>query len=257
MAQQSMWSFGGEASSSASVKANVALVCFDIEIANVIELKPGEDLDQYGPFDISVAAASTGADAVRHWYDVDERGVPARCLGAARAREMLQFLREMQLSGARVCAWNGLAFDLRWLGVAAGELALASEIALDLYDPMFQLFCARGFPVSLAAVAEGLGVEQKKLLRGEQAPIEWARGNHQLVIDYVAGDCRITASVLERIVETGAVRWRTKRGTLSTEPMPQLKRVRDAMRDPLPDTSWMSSPMKREKFHGWLAAVAV
>ena len=32
-------------------------VSFDIEIANIFELKPGEDLDQYGPFDISCAAA--------------------------------------------------------------------------------------------------------------------------------------------------------------------------------------------------------
>jgi hypothetical protein len=28
-------------------------VSFDIEISNIFELAPGEDLDKYGPFDIS------------------------------------------------------------------------------------------------------------------------------------------------------------------------------------------------------------
>ena len=32
------------------------LISFDIEIANVFTLQPGEDLDRYAPFDISVAA---------------------------------------------------------------------------------------------------------------------------------------------------------------------------------------------------------
>jgi len=90
------------------------------------------------------------------------------------------------------------------------------------------------------------------LMRGDQAPIEWARGNHQLVIDYVAGDCRITSQVIARIVATRSIRWKTKKGTWSTEPMLQLRRVRDVLNDPPPDTSWMSSPMKREKFHAWL-----
>jgi hypothetical protein len=236
----------------AETRAECGRICFDIEIANVIDLKPGEDLDQYGPFDISVAAASTEAGEVRHWFDVDASGKPAHHIGAAKAREVLRYLRDAQLAGGQVCAWNGLSFDLRWLGAAAGDMQLASEVALDLYDPMFQFFGARGFPIGLAAVAEGLGIEQKKLMRGDQAPIEWARGNHQLVIDYVAGDCRITSQVIARIVATGSIRWKTKKGTWSTEPMPELRRVRDVLQDPPPDTSWMSTPMKREKFHAWL-----
>jgi hypothetical protein len=236
----------------ASARTPGERICFDIEIANVIDLKPGEDLDQYGPFDISVAAAATEAGEVRHWFDVDTSGKPAHHIGPAKAREVLRYLRDAQRAGSQVCAWNGLSFDLRWLGAAAGDIDLASEIALDLYDPMFQFFGARGFPIGLAAVAEGLGIEQKKLMRGDQAPIEWARGNHQLVIDYVAGDCRITSQVIARIVATRSIRWKTKKGTWSTEPMLQLRRVRDVLNDPPPDTSWMSSPMKREKFHAWL-----
>ena len=42
-------------------------VSFDIEIANVFELGPGEDLDEYGPFDISCAAAADDRGEVVHW----------------------------------------------------------------------------------------------------------------------------------------------------------------------------------------------
>jgi hypothetical protein len=138
------------------------------------------------------------------------------------------------------------------MGVAAGDPTLAAEIALDLIDPMFQLFCQRGFPVSLAAAAGGLGVEETKLMGGADAPVEWAAGNHQLVLDYVAGDCRITNAVCAAIERERGLRWRTKRGTTSFEPMPELRRVRDLLDSPEPDTSWMDSPIPRAKFTAWL-----
>jgi hypothetical protein len=230
-------------------------VAFDIEIANVIELAAGEDLEQYGPFDISCAAAIDGRGAVRHWVSRDRDGRPADKLDAATARDMLTWLRAQQVAGARVCAWNGLSFDVRWLGVAADDLRTARDIALDLVDPMFQLVCQRGFPVSLAAAAEGFGLAERKSMDGAQAPIEWQKGNRQQVLDYVAGDCRITASVVERIAALGELRWRTKRGGISNEPMPELLSVRKALELPLPDTSWMSTPLRREKFTAWMAAV--
>ena len=94
------------------------------------------------------------------------------------ARDVLIFLRAQQRAGSRVFAWNGLSFDLRWLGVAADDVPLAAEVALDLYDPMFQFFVQRGFLVALAKVADGLGIAETKLMDGADAPVEWARGNH-------------------------------------------------------------------------------
>jgi hypothetical protein len=108
--------------------------------------------------------------------------------------------------------------------------------------------------VSLANAAEGLGIREKKLMRGEDAPVEWARGNAALVLDYVAGDCRITELVVARILERRELRWKTKRGTISAEPMPRLLSVREALELPVPDTSWMSAPIPREKFIAWLRA---
>ena len=53
-------------------------------------------------------------------------------------------------------------------------------------EELLQFVGMRGFPISLAAVAEGLRLAQKKLMAGADAPKEWARGNHQLVLDYVS-----------------------------------------------------------------------
>jgi hypothetical protein len=227
-------------------------VSFDIEIANIFELKPGEDLDQYGPFDISCAAAADDHGEVIHWTSLAPNGSYADHLDPATAHELLAWLREEQLSGSRLFAWNGLSFDLRWIGVAAEDVDLAAEVALDLYDPMFQFFCQRGFAVGLAKVAAGLGVEETKLMDGADAPKQWAEGKHELVLDYVAGDCRITEAVVARIEETAGITWRTSRGALSTEPMPKLKQVRALLDSPLPDTSWMDAPWPRSKFTSWL-----
>lgn len=229
------------------------LLSFDIEIANLFQLKPGEDLDKYAPFDISVAAAVSADDDVAHWYKRDAQGRPQGCLDATLAREVLRYLRDAQQNEVQVCAWNGLAFDLRWLGHAAGDPLLAAEVALDLYDPMFQFAVMKGFPISLAAAAEGLSIRQKKLMSADRAPLEWAQGNHQLVIDYVTGDCQITNQVVAAIVERRCVRWKTQKGVIRSESFPELRRVRDVMRDPPPDQSWMTAPKPKEAYYAWLA----
>lgn len=238
--------------SSGAAHSAAGLIAFDIELANVFELKEGEDLEQHAPFDIACAAAADGRGGLWHWFATDAAGRPTGRLDAALARDMLGWLREHQLRGARLCAWNGLSFDLRWLGHVADDRTLARTIALDLFDPMFQLVCQRGFPVGLAKVAEALGVGESKLMAGADAPKHWAAGDHQLVLDYVAGDCRITEAVTARIAAQGFLRWRTQRGTIASEPMPRLEPVRALLDSPLPDTSWMSDPIPREKFTAWL-----
>jgi hypothetical protein len=136
--------------------------------------------------------------------------------------------------------------------VERDDFRLAREVALDLVDPMFQFHVQRGFPVGLAAVAAALGVEEQKSMHGSDAPKRWQAGDCQAVLDYVAGDCRITAEVVARIERNRAVKWRTKKGTVSSEPMPRLLPVRDLLDAPLPDVSWMSDPIPRAKFCAWL-----
>ncbi|MCK6449119.1 MAG: hypothetical protein L6Q99_22210 [Planctomycetes bacterium] len=225
----------------------------DLELASVFELLPGEDIWKHAPFELAVVAIATDRGEVRHWYEHGADGKPAHCLSRNQARDVLGFLREAQRSGIRVCAWNGVSFDVRALGEASGDLKLAAEVALELVDPMLQFFQQRGFLLGLAKVAEGLGIEQKKLMHGSDAPKEWARGNHQLVLDYVAGDCLLTEAVVAKIETLGVVRWRTAKGQPAEEPMPRLMTTRELLTLPPPDTSWMKDrPLKRERFYDWM-----
>ncbi len=226
---------------------------FDIEISDVFDLRPGEDLLDHAPFRISVAATVDSGGSSRLWYTAGADGRPAEALDQSKARELLGFMREAQQAGWRLFAWNGLGFDLRWIGHNAGDMETAARVALDLYDPMFQFFNQRGFPVGLAAVAEAMGVQQTKLMDSADAPREWRKGNYQRVMDYVVGDCQMTNQIVEAITRQGRVSWRTQKGTLNSEPMPRFKTVAEILRDPEPDQSWMKGGgLRRGKFTEWL-----
>jgi len=116
------------------------ILSFDVEISDVFELGKYEDMEKYAPFNISVAATAIYNGEERVWYSEDEDGRPALGLTQRRAHEFLEYLDEMQQKKFMVCAWNGLSFDLKWLGHQAGDMALAARVALKSYDPMFQYF---------------------------------------------------------------------------------------------------------------------
>ena len=228
------------------------LLSVDIEISNVFNLRPGEDLDRHAPFDISVAATAIDGGEELIWYSTDEGGCPLSSVMTERAGELLRYLAEKQRDGFMICAWNGLGFDFRWIGYAAGNMRLAAQIALKSFDPMFQFFNQRGFLVSLAKVAKGMGIGQTKLMSSADAPKRWHAGDYESVMDYVLGDCQMTNKIIRAIQREGGVRWITKRGTPSFEPMPSLKSGGEVLRDPLPDQSWMNTPIPRSKFLQWL-----
>ena len=48
------------------------------------------------------------------------------------AHELLEYLDAMQQKGFEVCAWNGLGFDLKWIGHQADDIVLAAHIALKI-----------------------------------------------------------------------------------------------------------------------------
>jgi hypothetical protein len=232
----------------------VKILGFDIEISNVFDLRPGEDINKYAPFDVAVAATQIDGGEHRIWYSPASDGKPSLNMDRGRAQELLDYLEQMQKAGHAVCAWNGLSFDLQWIARAADDAKTASRVARALYDPMFQFFKMKGFPVSLAAVAEGLGVPLKKSMAAEDAPREWQAGNHQRVFDYVLGDARMTNQIVEAILRRKQIAWITQRGQRRTEPLPQLKPVAECMLDPMPDQSWMAKPLGQEKFVKWLTA---
>ncbi len=227
---------------------------FDIEISDDFELQPGEDLEKYAPFHIAIAATLDSDGNRQLWYSTDEHGAPRVDMDRAKALELLEHLRARQAEGWMLFAWNGLKFDLRWIGHNAGDLEAAARIALAHYDPMFQFFNQRGFLLSLAAAAQGLGIRQKKLMDAAEAPRAWRAGQHQRVMDYVVGDCEITRQVVECIARERALRWVTRQGKLNSEPMPKFKTVAEVLREPEPDQSWMNRPIKRRQFTAWLPA---
>ena len=204
------------------------------------------------PFHISVAATAVHGGEERVWYLEDEAGRPALNLTQHRAHELIEYLDQMQRKGFMVCVWNGLGFDLKWLGHQAEDMALAARIALKSYDPMYQFFSQAGFPVKLAKVAEAMDIPQEKLMDGTDAPKEWRAGKHQAVMDYVLGDCQMTNLIVLAIQKARRVRWVTGKGYVSSKAMPRLKPVKEVILDPEPDQFWMESPFPKSKFHKWV-----
>jgi len=231
---------------------NMKLLSFDIEISDVFELGKHEDMEKYAPFHISVAATAIHEGEERVWYSEDGKGRPALNLTRRRSHELLEYLDEMQQKDFMVCAWNGLSFDLKWIGQQADDMALAARIALKSYDPMFQFFNITGFPVSLASVGQAMGISQEKLMDGADAPREWRAGNCRKVMDYCLGDCQMTNLIVRAIQKARQVRWVTAKGHVSSKPMPRLKPVEQVIRDPEPDQSWMDTPIPKSRFYKWV-----
>ena len=228
------------------------LLAFDIEIADIFDLQPGDDLEKYAPFHISVAATAIDQGEELHWYSTDASGQPTLTMSKQRAQQLLEYLDKKQTQGYAVCAWNGLNFDFKWLGYQADNYPLASKVALNSYDPMFQFFNQRGFPVGLAKVGEAMGIQQTKIMHGSEAPVKWQKGEYQLVKDYVMGDCQITNQILNAIIQTSQIRWVTTKGKKSSENITRLKPVHQIINDPPPDQSWMDTPIPKERFYSWL-----
>lgn len=228
------------------------MVSVDIEISNVFDLRPGEDIDRHGPFDVAVAATEIAGGEHRLWFSPGPGGKPLVNLQRHNARELLQYLEQLQRDGYALCAWNGLGFDLRWIARAADDVATASRIARGLYDPMFQFFKLKGYPIGLDAVAAGLGIGLTKSMAAADAPSQWRAGHHQRVFDYVLGDVRMTNEITAAILRRRKIAWVTQRGKPSSVLVPQLRTVEDCMSDPMPDQSWMSHPIPQKKFTGWL-----
>ena len=231
------------------------LLSFDIEISNLFTLNKNEDIEKYAPFDISVAATAIHNGEERVWYSKDDTGRPALNITKQRAHELLGYLDQMQQQGAMVCAWNGLGFDLKWIGHQANDITLAARIALKIYDPMFQFFNQTGYPVALAKVAKGMGIEQEKLMDGADAPRQWQAGHHQQVMDYCLGDCQITNLVITTIQKDHQIQWITRNNMIKTQSMPRLKTVEEVIQDPVPNQSWMKDPLPKIQFYKWTQGV--
>ena len=224
---------------------------FDIEISDIFDLAVGEDIEDHGPLHISIASTAVYGGEERLWYSVGKNNKPLISMSQNKAFELLEYLDTMQKQDYMICSWNGLKFDLKWIGYMAQDLEYAAEIARKSYDVMFQFFNQRGFPVGLEAVGQAMGVKTKKIISGADAPKEWCAGNYELVQKYVMNDSRITNDIIAVILKQKEIRWITKDKKQRNEPISRLKSVQEILREPEPDQSWMNSPIRRSEFYEW------
>ena len=233
------------------------LLAFDIETATDV---PGEDFNwqPYRPLGISCAATlASDAEKPKLWYGGESADRPAARMDRQEARELVRYLVQMAAAGFTIVTWNGLGFDYDVLSEESGLGAECQQLALEQVDMMFHVFCLKGFPVGLDAAARGTGVPGKPAgMSGIKAPQLWQQGQHQKMLDYVAQDVHTTLQLASIGEQRRSLRWLTRKGTVSACALSKgWLSVRDALRLPEPDTSWMDKPMSRASFIGWLGDV--
>jgi hypothetical protein len=229
-------------------------LAFDIETAKDV---PMEEVDwrQFRPLGIACAATwASDASTPTLWHGRTAEGKPAGCMSWEEAGKLVEHLVEQVRAGFTLLTWNGLGFDLDVLAEESGKLDACRELARQHVDMMFHVFCDRGFPVGLDKAAKGMQVQGKPAgMSGLLAPRLWAEGRHQEVLDYVTQDVRITLDVAQACDRKRAFVWLTRKGTPSRMPLAHgWLSVAEALELPQPDTSWMSSPLRRSNFTRWL-----
>lgn len=235
----------------------IKYLAFDIETAKDV---PGEDFNwrPHRPLGISCAAtmaSDTGQPLL--WYGKTQDGSPEKRMGRGDAQELVEYLRNMSGDGYKIVTWNGLGFDFDVLAEESGEFASCKECALNHVDMMFHVFCSLGYPVGLENAAKGMGLPGKPPgMSGSQAPKLWAEGHFKEILEYVAQDVRITMQLAQVCEKRMKFEWMTRKGKKSSMPLKiGWLTVREALRLPEPDTSWMSTPMPRRDFTAWMTSV--
>lgn len=229
-------------------------LAFDVETAANV---PGPEFNwrDHRPLGITCAAAlASDLAEPMIWLGKSPDGNPAKQMSRAEAHGMVDQLREMVLADYTLLTWNGLGFDFDVLAEEADALKTCRELALNHVDMMFHIFCDRGFPVALDKAAHALGIPGKPPgMSGLLAPQMWEQGQFKEVMDYVVQDVRIALNVAHLCEERGSFTWTTRRGSTGSMPLGNgWLTVREALKLPEPDTSWMSSPLPRSDFTHWL-----
>ncbi len=234
--------------------ANHRFLAFDIETAKVLPVDV-TNWWEHRPLGICCAATwSRDAGEPSLWHGTSDDGRPAACMSRRDLQPLVEFLQRMTASGYTVVTWNGLGFDFQVLAEESSMTSECKSIARRHVDLMFHVFCLLGHPLSLDAAAQGMGLAGKpEGMSGLLAPQLWADGQHERVLQYVAQDVRATLDLAEACQQKRRLNWISRAGQVKYVDLPDgLLTVDEANALPRPDTSWMSQPMPRERFTGWL-----
>ncbi len=226
---------------------------FDIEITKV--LPDGvRDWSAYRPLGISCAATVTSEGETKSWYGKGHDGEVNSKMSVVEVRDLVKYLQDQTAVGYTILTWNGLGFDFDILAEESGMVADCVDLAMGHIDMMFHVFCLKGYAIGLDKAAKGMGLKGKPPgMTGEMAPRLWAAGQYQEVLDYVQQDTRILLELAYAIDLERELRWHSNSGRPQYLSLPSgWLPVKEAMKLPEPDTSWMSNPWPRSKFTSWI-----
>lgn len=229
-------------------------LAFDIETANPA---PGESVDASYDLGVTCAALCINGDDSDVWY-----GELSKPMTPAEVQDFCTELASYHSAGYRMVGINSTSFDWRVLAESAQDkltYRCCQELALDSFDPPLQLFCERGFIKGMDAIAKGFMLDaQKGELGGLEAIEAWKDGRADQVLEYAKQDALVTYQIAVACAEQHGIAWEKdgrvikhswKRGRLLT--------VREMLRLPLPDVTWMKErgmkPWSRDRFTGWLS----
>ncbi len=227
-------------------------LAFDIETAKEL---PGDFSlwRNHRPLGICCAATCASNAEPRLWH-AKTKGNPASRMSQADLQQVVAHLTLMASQGYTILTWNGASFDFDVLAEESGARDECRTCVHDHVDMMFHIVCRLGYPIGMEKVAQGLGLPGKaEGMSGSEAPRLWGKGEHAKVLAYVAQDVRLTLQIAAECEKRKKFTWITQRGMPKSEPLRDgWKTVREALKLPLPDTSWMQTPLTRASFIAWL-----
>ncbi|MCC6457835.1 MAG: ribonuclease H-like domain-containing protein [Caldilineaceae bacterium] len=233
---------------------------FDIETAKIVP--DNEDLSDHRPLGITCYAIawnlSSGIIKTKAGHGVNADGSPAPQMSRQECAQLVSGLLGAVAKGYVLLAHNGASFDFSVLAEESGLHSECVELAMGSVDTMLHIHCVKGFPVGLDAIAKGMGLSGKtEGMNGALAPQMWHDGEYDKVLEYVQQDVISTLEVALAVKKRRCLTWIAKSGRRNNLPIPQWLTVAEALRLPEPDTSWMSEPMPRSQFTGWMEAETV
>lgn len=228
---------------------------FDLETAKILPADT-KDVLAHRPLGITCAAAVLCDQPEPRTWHGSIAGQVAPRLARAEAKRLVAELRALVQEGYTLVTWNGLGFDFTVLAEESGEHAACVELARAHVDMLYHVLCSLGHLVSLQKASEGMGLPGKQAgVSGAEAPAMWAAGKHQEVLAYCVQDVRLTLQLAEVCEKQRIFAWVTQKGARRQMPLANgWLSVQQADKLSLPDTSWMTEPLPRTHFSGWMAA---